>query len=86
MMQELVLHDSQLLPRECLEIARSPHVRHLRTLDLSCNHIGLEGLCSLFDPTTNLTRLATLELYSCGISAPAHLKAKSSKTKKTLIK
>ena len=47
-MLELILHDSKIMPQECEQIASSELVCELKTLDLSCNPIGLTGLFSLF--------------------------------------
>ena len=46
---ELILQDTQLLPQECAFIGANVRLKQLRTLDLSCNKIGLKGLCHLLD-------------------------------------
>ena len=69
-MLELILHDSKIMPQECEQIASSELVCELKTLDLSCNPIGLTGLFSLFhNEKSNLRQLEIIELYDCDIKA-----------------
>ena len=46
---ELVLQDCQIMPQECKNIAESLLVIEVKTLDLSCNPIGLKGMCNLLN-------------------------------------
>ncbi len=46
---ELRLSSCKLLPQECLCLAESPVSQHLRSLDLSCNPLKLQGLLNLLD-------------------------------------
>ena len=68
-MTELCLNACDLGQHDCIKIAASPKVLLLKTLDISCNQIGFEGLCDLLDPdTSNLGNLEELELYNCSIN------------------
>ena len=59
------------MSQECGSIASFWSLSELKTLDLSCNPIGFDGLCSLLDAgTSNLQKLENLVLYKCGIYAP----------------
>lgn len=69
------------MPQECNQIADSDLVIELKTLDLSCNPIGVNGLCNLFHlKKSKLMKLENLELFNCDIKAhvskrlPAKLK------------
>ena len=84
-MVELKLHDSQIVSKECLVIASMPHLESLKVLDLSCNPIGLAGLCNLLGQTSRLESLEQLELYSCAIEAPASAKSVMKNFNKQLI-
>lgn len=71
------------MPLECAQIAKALALRELRELDLSCNPIGLDGLCKLLDPQTSvLHQLESLELYSCRIEMP---KTKKKSLNKVLL-
>lgn len=56
-----------LRPADIIELANSPFVGNLRSLDLSGNAIGEEGVDALLH-STRFERLETLTLTDCGIS------------------
>jgi len=65
---ELRLSSCKILTQECLQIASSPIAQSLRSLDLSCNPIKLQGLLNLLDPRVSQLRfLRKLELFYCSI-------------------
>jgi hypothetical protein len=68
-MLELRLSSCGLISIECDLLARSPASQHLRSLDLSCNPIRLQGLLQLMQQESNLIFLNKLELYYCSINA-----------------
>jgi hypothetical protein len=65
---ELRLSSCKIMTQECLQIAGSPIAQNLRSLDLSCNPIKLQGLLNLLDPRLSQLRfLRKLELFYCNI-------------------
>lgn len=67
----LSLIDCSLNSKDCEIIATSEVFKLLRNLDLSCNHIGLEGLIILSDSNMSLIdSVEELILFNCGIDLP----------------
>lgn len=74
------------MPVECLSLARSPHLTFLKSLDLSCNPIKLQGLQHLFDHRqSKLSHLKRLELYYCSINGSQYLEDMTNEQKGELV-
>ena len=68
-MLELTLLNAQIQASECLEISKLDCLKSLKLLNLSQNHIGVQGIANLFQADrTNLNKLEHLTLYDCGIT------------------
>jgi hypothetical protein len=71
---------------ECLSLARSPFLTFLKSLDLSCNPIKLQGLLHLLDhKESKLSHLKRLELYYCSISGSQYLEEMTNEQKGELV-
>ena len=64
----LRLSSCHIISQECVQLAQTVSLRHVRSLDLSCNAIKLKGLMSIFQSPV-MRELRKLEVYYCSVSA-----------------
>ncbi|CDW91018.1 UNKNOWN [Stylonychia lemnae] len=65
---ELTLNSTFITASECMVLASNPRARELKSLDLSCNPISVQGLLYLISPKTSaIQKLQKLTLINCDI-------------------
>eukprot|EP00347_Sterkiella_histriomuscorum_P018502 403345268 len=65
---ELTLNSTFITASECMMLGSNPRAKDLKSLDLSCNPISVQGLLYLISPkTSEFSKLTKLVLVNCDI-------------------